>query len=135
MEFMSDLGPLAVALLVVIPLLGLGLFLLLLAEGPKEFLDSFRRGFAAIRLRWKNYLLDTIGFFSLIAFTLGLMVSIIALGAVIYFLVWGPHFQLQDYRLYLPLAWTVFWFCLVLVCNSLSEQLRTKPSADDKQQN
>jgi hypothetical protein len=130
---MSNLGPLGVTLSIVAGLTGLGLFLLLLAEGPKEFLDSFRRGFAAIRLRWKNYLLDTIGFFSLIAFTLGLMVTLIALGAVVYFLVQGPHFQLQDYRLYLPLAWTVFWFCLVLVCNSLSEQLRARPSADDKQ--
>jgi len=132
---MSNLGPLGVTLSIVAGLTGLGLLLLLLAEGPKEFLGSFRRGFAAIRSRWTNYLLDTIGFASLVAFTLGLMVTLIALGAVIYFLVWGPHFQLQDYRLYLPLAWTVFWFCLVLVCNSLSEQLRTKPSADDKQQN
>jgi len=128
---MSDLGPLAATLLVVIPLLVLGLLLLLLAEGPQEFLASFRRGIAAIRSRWKNYLLDTIGFFSLVAFTLGLMVSIIAAGAVVYFLIWGSHSRLQDYRLYLPMVWTVFWLCILLACNSLSEQLRAK--TDNKQ--
>ena len=130
---MSDLGPLAVTLLVVIPLLVLGLFLLLLAEGPKEFLASFRRGLAAVRLRWKNYLLDLIGFFSLVAFALGLMVTIIAAGAVVYFLVRGPHSRLEDYRLYLPLAWAVFWFCVLLACNSLSEHQRSQ--ADPKQKN
>ena len=130
---MPDLSPLAVTLLVVIPLLGLGLLSLLLAEGPKEFLASFRRGFAAVRLRWKNYLLDLTGFFSLIAFALGLMVSIIAAGAVVYFLLRGPHSQLEDYRLYLPLAWTIFWFCVLHACNSLNEQLRTK--TDNKQKN
>ena len=132
---MSDLGPLGVTLSIVAGLTGLGLLLLLLAEGPKEFLGSFRRGFAAIRLRWKNYLLDLTGFFSLVAFTLGLMVTIIAAGAVVYFLVHGPHSQLEDYRLYLPLVWTIFWFCVLLACNSLSEQLRAKPSVDDKPKN
>jgi len=127
---MSDLGPLAVTLLIIIPLLVLGLFLLLLAEGPKEFLASFRRGLAAVRLRWKNYLLDLIGFFSLVAFALGLMVTIIAAGAVVYFLVRGPHSRLEDYRLYLPLAWAVFWFCVLLACNSLSENLLAR--ADQK---
>jgi len=130
---MPDLGPLTVTLLVVISLLGLGLLLFLLAEGPKEFLASFRRGFTAIRSRWKNYLLDLAGFFSLVAFALGLMVTIIAAGAVVYFLVYGPYSELQDYRLYLPLAWTIFWFCILLACNSLSEQLSTK--TDNKPKN
>ena len=130
---MPDLGPSAVALLMVGSLAGLGLLALLLAEGPREFLASFRRGFAAIRLRWKNYLLDLAGFFSLVAFALGLMVTIIAAGAVVYFLVHGPHSELQDYRLYLPLTWTIFWFCILLACNSLSEQLPTK--TDNKPKN
>ncbi|MCX5859818.1 MAG: hypothetical protein NT056_07995 [Proteobacteria bacterium] len=130
---MSDLGPLAGTLLIIIPLLVLGLFLLLLAEGPKEFLASFSRGLAAVRSRWRTYLLDLVGFFSLIAFTLGLMVTFIAAGAVVYYLVRGPYAQLQDYRLYLPLAWTVFWLCLFLACNSLSENLLAR--ADHKQKN
>jgi hypothetical protein len=121
---MSDLGPLAVTLLVIIPLLGL--LLLLLAEGPKEFLASCRRGLAAIRSRWRNYLLDLAGFFSLVAFALGLMVSLIAAGAAVYFLVRGSHSQLEDYRLYLPFVWTAFWLCVFLACNSLSEELRAR---------
>ena len=129
---MSDLGPLTVTLLVVISLLVLGLLLLLLAEGPREFLASFRQGLAAIRSRWKNYLLDTISFFSLIAFALGLIVTLIAGGAVVYFLAWGPHYQLKDYRLYLPLAWTVFWLCLFLACNSFSEHLRARINSQPK---
>lgn len=130
---MSDLGPMAVTLLVLIPLLVLGLFLLLLAEGPKAFLNSFLRGLAAIRSRWKIYLLDLTGFFGLVAFALGLIVSLIAVGAMVYFLVHGPRLRLEDYRLYLPPAWTVFWLCILLVCNSLSEQLRAQ--ADDKPKN
>ncbi|MDD5225197.1 MAG: hypothetical protein PHE84_14530 [bacterium] len=130
---MPDLGPMAVTLLVLISLLVLGLFLLLLAEGPKVFLDSFLRGLAAIRSRWKIYLLDLTGFFSLIAFGLGLMASIIAVGAMVYFLVHGPRFKLEDYRLYLPPVWTVFWLCILLACNSLSEQLQAQ--ADDKPKN
>ena len=125
-----DFGPVGATLLIIGILTFLGLIGILVAEGQRAFFSSFPLGFQALRSRWKIYLLDLVSFFSLVATNLGLIITLVALGAIVWYLWRGPVSQLGDYRLYLPPVWTVFWLLVFFLSYWVSEGLKKKEQGD-----
>ena len=123
-SFFRDLGPGAAAAGITGILLGAGLVALTLAEGPREFLASFRRGLRALRKKGWRYLIEVGTFASMVVFALGLLVSMVSFGAAGWFLVLGPAERLGDYRLYLPFAWTAAWLVAFLFLSRAAERMR-----------
>ena len=123
---MADISPAGIAVCTIGGLFALGITLLAVMDGPRQFADSIRRGFTALRFRWHIYLLDSAAFFSLAASLLGLVVTGVALGAVVWLLLRGPAGRLGDVRLFLPFGWTAVWIVLFFICQRASERLRAE---------